>query len=189
MKPHVDLGELFRKLKAQHTIMCIVGKSGSGKTTLAEALEALGYKQVQSYTTRPPRHANEKGHRFISKYVFDLLRSDMVAYTMFAGNEYGATRQQVQECDLYVIDPAGVEELAQHIGRENMFVVYLEVAKSTRFKRMEETRGMEQAVDRVLSDDEKFAGFTDYNMALRNETADDLEVNTVILHHTLQVMR
>ena len=34
----------------------IVGASGSGKTTVANALEEkYGYKQLQSYTTRPMR--------------------------------------------------------------------------------------------------------------------------------------
>ena len=42
-------------------MVVIVGKSGSGKTTLANALVAIGYKKVVTYTTRKPRIGEKNG--------------------------------------------------------------------------------------------------------------------------------
>lgn len=88
-----------------------MGRSGVGKTTLAQALcDREGYKQLSSYTTRPPRAPNEQGHIFIAsdsyKDIDDLKAQypNRVAETMFDGNFYFATAEQVEQCDIYVID-------------------------------------------------------------------------------------
>jgi guanylate kinase len=169
-------------------ILCLVGKSGSGKTTLAEVLEQNGFKQVQSYTTRPKRHENEQGHIFVSQEEFNAIRGDLVAYTKFADYEYGAIRQQIESCDIYVIDPAGVEELAKNIGRENMYVVYIETSGIELQKRLILSRGKKEGMERWFHDIEKFAGFDDYNMVLRNETYTDLATNIAILTRTMGVL-
>ena len=45
----------------------LVGPSGSGKTTVANWLEKeYNLRQVNSYTTRPPRFSNEPGHIFFN---------------------------------------------------------------------------------------------------------------------------
>ena len=83
----------------------IIGRSGSGKSTLANYLtEKYGLKQLESYATRPMRVKNEKGHRFITPEEAKNF-TDRVAETVINGYEYFATRQQVDECDVYVIDP------------------------------------------------------------------------------------
>ena len=90
-------------------IYLIVGCSGSGKTTITEQLEQkYGLKSIQSYTTRKPRYDGESGHTFVSDEEFDKL-TDMVAYTEFAGNRYCAIAEQVENNDLYIIDPKGVD--------------------------------------------------------------------------------
>ena len=81
-------------------IFLIVGCSGSGKTTITEQLEQkYGLKSIQSYTTRPKRSEDEKGHIFVSDSEVPP-KTDMVAYTEFAGNRYCATAEQVEDNDL-----------------------------------------------------------------------------------------
>ena len=54
-------------------LFLFVGRSSSGKTTIANILEErYGYKQVQSYTTRPPRYEGEVGHIFVNENEFKL---------------------------------------------------------------------------------------------------------------------
>lgn len=90
-------------------ILLLIGASGSGKSTVARYLcEQYGLRQIDSYTTRPPRYRGEPGHIFITDEEFDQLQ-DFVGYTLYNGHRYGATAQQVEENDIYVIDPAGVE--------------------------------------------------------------------------------
>ena len=91
-------------------LYCIIGPSGCGKSTIVSELNKLGYKSPDSYTTRPRRYPNEGGHTYITKDEYDKLE-DKVAYTKFNNYEYCVTRQMLDGCDLYIVDPAGVESL------------------------------------------------------------------------------
>ena len=91
-------------------LYCIVGPSGSGKSTVVEKLNKMGYKSPDSYTTRPKRFPEEKGHTFITEEEFDKLEH-IVAFTIFNGFRYGVTKEMLQDCDFYIVDPAGIEYL------------------------------------------------------------------------------
>lgn len=46
----------------------LVGKSGSGKSSIAAALASnYGFKEIKTYTTRPPRFEGEDTHTFVDK--------------------------------------------------------------------------------------------------------------------------
>lgn len=168
-------------------IVCLVGESGSGKSTIAQLLkEQHGHTSIPSYTTRSSRHSEEKGHVFVSQKEFDAIRADLVAYTKFSGAEYGATRQQIEQHNIYIIDPAGIDGLAKHIGRKNMTVIYIRVDTAERHRRMEADRGPEKAKERIIHDIGKFAGFDDYDIALNNRTRNDLERNVVLVHELIE---
>ncbi len=120
-------------------ILLLCGKSGSGKTTVAGVLERdYGMKQVESYTDRPMRVQNEKGHVFITPEEFDLISQDkMVAYTEFAGHRYCATYSQIEDCDIYVIDPKGIEEfMGKYHGGKTSVAIYLAAPESLLATRM-----------------------------------------------------
>lgn len=149
------------------TLILLVGKSGSGKTTIAENAEKLyGLKSVQSYTTRPKRVQDETGHIFVSEAAFRKLK-DRVAYTKFDNHEYCATASQVEEDDIYVIDPAGVETFRSlYKGDKKWVVVYIvsssdpHEAFNMNYERMKE-RGntIEEAAARVVLDNREFKDF------------------------------
>lgn len=139
-------------------IALIVAPSGAGKTTVCNRLsEKYGLQQVWSYTTRPPRSEDEVGHRFISET--DLPdKEDMCAYTYYNGHHYFATNEQVDEADLYVIDPAGVQYFLKHYkGHRIPFVIKLDVPLFERMRRMA-ARGdtHQQAMKRVECDKRSF---------------------------------
>jgi len=95
-------------------IITICGKSGSGKSEIAHYIkEKFKIPQIQSYTDRPKRSSNEKGHIFISPEEFDTIKKDdMIAWTNFGGNRYCATKQQVYtKINTYIIDERGLVEL------------------------------------------------------------------------------
>ena len=96
-----------------NTLYLFVGKSASGKTTVANFLEKKhGFKQVNSYTTRPPRYEGEIGHIFIDDGDFDEL-GELVAYTEYNGFRYGTTAEQLDKCQIYVIDVPGIKTLLE----------------------------------------------------------------------------
>ena len=133
-----------------------VGKSASGKTTIANLLEQeRNYKQVQSYTTRKPRYEGETGHIFITEEEFDNL-GELAAYTFYNGNKYGTTVQQVDECNIYVIDIPGVETLLKNYKSERtIYIIYFDVGVYTRIQRMLERGDHDGAIISRLLEDEQ----------------------------------
>lgn len=132
-----------------NTIFLIVAPSGAGKTTLITELEKqFGLKSIQSYTTRLPRYENEVGHTFVSKDFFNTIRQNLVAYTLYNGFEYGVTSQQIDDSDLYVVDPKGVEFFKNnYIGDKQYKIIYLDSDIATRIKRMEDRFSKDNNID------------------------------------------
>lgn len=139
-------------------IYLFIGESGSGKTTLCEELANRGYKQLWSYTTRPRRYPEEGGHIFIKQFLQD---TQCVAYTEFDGYLYWATPEQVDECDTYVVDPAGLTYfLNVYHGPKKPIVFFIDTNTRTRRRRMKKRGDAKEAIRRRLQHDKKeFATF------------------------------
>ena len=170
-------------------IFLIVGCSGSGKTTITEQLEQkYGLKSIQSYTTRKPRYEGETGHIFISDEEFDKL-TDMVAYTEFAGNRYCATAEQVENNDLYIIDPKGVDFFMKaYKGSKTPKIIFISSNLTTRYERMvgrAETKGkshqeaIESSLARIANDASEFYDYIQgqawIDYVCKNNSNDKLE--------------
>ena len=170
-------------------IFLIVGCSGSGKTTITEQLEQkYGLKSIQSYTTRKPRYEGETGHIFISDEEFDKL-TDMVAYTEFAGNRYCATAEQVENNDLYIIDPKGVDYFMKaYKGSKTPKIIFISSNLTTRYERMverAETKGkshqeaIELSLTRIANDASEFYDYIQgqawIDYVCKNNSNDKLE--------------
>lgn len=169
-------------------IFLIIGCSGSGKTAITEKLEEMYHlKPIQSYTTRPPRYDGETGHTFVSNEEFDEL-TDYVAYTEFAGYRYCATSEQVENNDLYVIDPKGVKFfMKSYTGKKTPKIIYINSDLNVRYERMvkrAEENGddfitaVDKALGRIKTDVVEFYDFT-HNKAhvdfvVRNNKNDNL---------------
>lgn len=128
-------------MKKTDFIILLVGASGSGKTTIADRLASLfGWTQVSSYTTRPRRTEDEKGHIFVSDDRFDdiVLSSDLVAYTEYGGYRYCATQTQAENANIYVVDVSGVLRFKEsYTGKKKVFVVLLDLPEGIRRGRMQ----------------------------------------------------
>lgn len=138
-------------------LLLFVGPSGSGKTTIANLLEEkYDYKQVQSYTTRKPRYEGEVGHIFITEEEFDNL-GELTAYTLYNGNKYGTTVEQVDDSDIYVIDVPGIKTLLDNYKTERMvYIIYFDTSVYTRINRMIERGDHDGKIISRLLEDEKY---------------------------------
>lgn len=96
-------------------IIAIVGESGSGKSTLERHLAFFfGIKLIESYTDRPMREPNEKGHAFISENEFDAIpERDMLAFTQFGSHRYCCLFSDLKKVNTYVIDENGFKMLVR----------------------------------------------------------------------------
>lgn len=139
-------------------LFLFVGKSSSGKTTVASKLEErYGLKQVFSYCTRPPRYEGEIGHIFVSNEEFNDL-GELAAYTNYAGWRYGTTFEQLDKCEIYVIDVNGVKTLLErcwHYNRQ-IRVIYFNASTYTRIQRMLNRGDSDaQIISRLLQDEKE----------------------------------
>ncbi len=146
-------------------LFLIVGKSGSGKSTVVNAFcERYGYTSVESYTDRPKRSEDERGHIFLTPEEFDELEG-FLAYTEFDGHRYGTTKDQVDNADFYIIDPAGVRFMREHYDEDRKLVeVLIDVDEPTLRNRML-ARGdlIEKVNSRIEHDEIAFSAYvSDY---------------------------
>lgn len=151
---------LYRRLKIKNYIVLLIGKSGTGKSTIENIFKnKYGYTPVKSYTTRAPRFENEDSHIFVTENEYIAMKDDMCAYTEFDNHKYWATNKQVDESDIYVIDPTGIDYFKTHYkGNKKIIAVELLAHKKTRYKRMV-SRGdsVWTAIRRIRHDKKAFA--------------------------------
>lgn len=108
-------------------LFCILGETSRGKDTFARILENdYGLRQVVSCTTRPMRLGEQEGreHYFISEEQFydirDFGTDEVVAYTQIGDYHYFATRNELINSDIYIIDPIGLDSLKDYIKRSHL---------------------------------------------------------------------
>lgn len=161
-------------------IVLIVGKSGSGKSSICNYLShKFGLKELKSYTTRPKRNNMDFSHEFITNEEFDKL-TDICAYTEFDSNRYCATSAQVDESDLYVIDPDGVKFfLSEYKGKKVPMVVYINCEEYALLCHMIKRGDSSEDMMRRLDHDRvAFSGFADEyaTKVYNNNSGDDISV-------------
>lgn len=149
-------------------LFCIIGRTSTGKSTLSkEVAKQLNLKVVKSYTTRPLRPGEvkaESDHYFISEKDYSKYITDIIAYTEINGYRYFATRQELDQSDIYVIDPKGFYELLYWYSIEKIQAqpvpIYIYLPDSLRYVRAYD-RGddMETWLERSKAEDSQFKDF------------------------------
>ena len=98
-------------------------------------------------------------HYFISPEDVKKFESNIAAYTEINGYQYFTTVEELDRCDIYVIDPKGVEDLKQRIGEQfDLIPIYLRVPKTVAKRRAAQRKdGLFD--ERTKREDEQFSQY------------------------------
>jgi guanylate kinase len=163
---------------SEKPIVLIVGESGSGKSTICQYLsDNYGLKELKSYTTRPKRGEFDTSHTFITQEEFNCICMDAVAYTKFDDFEYLATKGQVDDSDLYIVDMNGVKTFMNiYDGERVPYVVYIKADGLDRLENMiRRGDSLSNAVRRIEHDKTAFEDVYDYATFVYENHIDNLE--------------
>ena len=163
-------------------MIVLAGASASGKTEIAKLLaKKYGITKIVTTTTRPKRKGEVDGvdYFFVTPERFEqMIREDrFVEYTLFNGNMYGSTKDQIAKDKCVVIDPAGLRSYIA-LKDDSIVTFYLEADEKTRYDRML-SRGddIDKINSRIAHDREAFKkeNIVKVDYVIKNSSDDVLE--------------
>ena len=140
-------------------MIVLSGASASGKTEAAKMLMAkYGIMKAITTTTRPMRlhEVNGRDYFFVSKEEFEkMIQEDrFVEHTLYNGNYYGSTKDQIADNRSVVIDLQGLKSYSA-LNDKRIVTFYLSTSEDVRFKRMLERGDSEADAHRRIENDRK----------------------------------
>ena len=144
------------------SMIVLSGASASGKTEAAKMLtQKYGIVKAITTTTRPMRVREVSGrdYFFVSKERFEeMIKDDLfVEHTLYNGNYYGSTKDQIADNKSVVIDLEGLKSYSA-LNNKRIVTFYLSTSEEVRFKRMlERGDSKENAEQRIKNDRKSFA--------------------------------
>ena len=152
--------------KKSNVKVLIIGRTATGKDRLANELKGRGMTLLKSYTTRPKRSADEDTHTFITNEEYDAIdKSTVVAHTEINGNKYFATKDDVLNCDVYIIDVNGLRQISERMPDTPVIVVHMTANEEERKKRfikrsgLDENKTLKEYKERTESENAQFSEF------------------------------
>lgn len=163
-------------------MVVLAGASASGKTEIAKLLaKKYGITKIVTTTTRPKRKGEVDGvdYFFVDTKTFEqmIMEGKFVEYTLFNGNMYGSTKDQIAKDKCVVIDPAGLRSYIA-LNDSSIVTFYLEADEQTRHQRMLD-RGddIDKINSRIAHDREAFKkeNIVKVDYVVKNSSDDVLE--------------
>jgi guanylate kinase len=164
-------------------MIVLAGASASGKTEVAKILaKDYGLTKVITTTTRPMRdgEVDKRDYFFVTAQKFDemLENEEFVEYTVYNGNLYGSTKDQIQDDKCIIVDPIGLKAYIE-LNNKNIVSFFLDSKEKTRYQRMI-SRGdkIEDAKKRIINDKvafkKAFIAKVDFIIDSENATLEEL---------------
>ena len=140
-------------------MIVLSGASASGKTEAAKMLTAkYGIVKAITTTTRPMRLHEKDGrdYFFVSKERFqEMIKEGLfVEYTLYNGNYYGSTKDQIADNRSVVIDLEGLKSYSS-LCDKRIVTFYLSTSEEVRYRRMLERGDKEEDAKRRIENDKK----------------------------------
>ena len=162
----ISLINVIPENKTSNIKVLIVGRTATGKDRLANELKGRGMTLLKSYTTRLKRSADEDTHTFITNEEYEKMDKDTIAaYTEINGNKYFATKDDVLNCDVYIIDVNGLRQISESMPDTPIIVVHMTANEEERKKRfikrsgLDENKALKEYEERTESENTQFSEF------------------------------
>lgn len=164
-------------------MIVLSGASASGKTEAAKMLMIkYGITKAITTTTRPMRknEVNGKDYFFVTKEEFEQMIKDerFVEHTLYNGNYYGSTKDQIADGRSVVIDLKGLKSYSA-LNNDRIVTFYLKTSEEIRFKRMLERGDGEECAHKRIENDRKIFADTeipkvDFRIDSENKTIEQV---------------
>lgn len=155
----------------------IVGPAASGKTTLAKQLEAKGFDIGKLYTTRPKRDESDEEYYFYKK-----LPSNIFVWCDFNGWRYALTNASLLKYDVFIVGPKMAQMIKDKAPEHRYMTIFLDVPESVRYERlMKREMPGDTVIGRIGRDRADFAHFTDYDIRIHENHAQQPDVITNVV--------
>lgn len=146
------LADLIARNGNTKCLYFLTAKSGTGKDTVADMLnEFLGLRKVKSVTTRQRRYPTEDVYYYITDEEYD--NADLAQHSSFSGCRYGATLDEVNASQLFVICPEGMPELIESYKERPIVALYLDSTDDTRRARMKARGDSDESIQKRIEHD------------------------------------
>jgi len=156
----------------------IVGPAASGKTTLAKKLQAKGFNIGKLYTTRPPRDENDDEY-----YFCEHDKSEGFVSCVFNGWKYTLTLDQLDSCNVFIVGPKMAQVIKDGAPKYRYLTIFLDVPESIRYERlMKREMPGDSVIARIGRDRADFAHFTDYDIRIHENHAEQPIVIASVVH-------
>ncbi|MBD5585259.1 MAG: hypothetical protein HDQ88_09265, partial [Clostridia bacterium] len=168
----MGMDRLDRKNAPPKPKIVILGRTGTGKTKLmkeiilyAERISRDRLVPLKTTTTRPQRPYNDDHYHFITKELSDRIpNSEKYLRTFIGEHEYFARKKDIDDADIMVLDPNGLDDMMTMYPDTPLLVCYIRTEEkladrhlTTRHKDMATAR--KQYETRYEAEDETFTQF------------------------------
>jgi guanylate kinase len=172
-------------------LIVICGKSGVGKSTIEKLLtNDEKFDRIISTTSRPRRIGEIDGvdYHFVTKTEFEKMieNNEMLEHSYFNNWFYGMRKGTFDlECKSYVavLNPTGVKNVIEELGKDNVYVIYLYVNDRERVLRTlnrEHNLDIKEMCRRFLADEKDFNDIEKYSL---------LKINNVDITQTVEIIK
>jgi len=152
--------------------IAIVGPGAAGKDHLRQKFQNRGFVFGVSSTTRPPRagEVHGKDYYYLTDEEFNAgIENGLFAeWQEFNNWKYGLMKPEFERCDVMILNAEAVELLEPEY-RDRLFVIYMDIDREVRLKRLQERKDFDNPERRIQEDDKQFRNFSDFDCRITNE--------------------
>ena len=147
----------------------LVGPSAAGKDFIRNKFREKGFRVDISYTSRPLRDTEIDGidYHFIGdEFPYRISQNDFYEYIKHGEYWYGTGMREWNNSEVFIMETEGLKHISAE-ERKNSLVIFINTPQHIRIKRMKQ-RGWDnnKMRDRIMIDENKFQGFTDFDIEI-----------------------